>query len=144
MQGQGSTQNTTQATIITVLNYDMFDMSSENSTASKANSSANQTEDQEPAVMYLKKISNRGNLTIQFSKEVFKILNVTDWKLHAEIIINQSEEYSYNTSFTIFNMTSALNLTIFLNFSAPLNVSASSTPDKLSVRFNLTMFTHSN
>ena len=50
--------------MITVLNYDMFDMSSENSTASKANSSANQTEDQEPAVMYLKKISNRGNLTI--------------------------------------------------------------------------------
>ena len=81
--------------------------------------------------MYLHKISNRGNLTIKFSKEVFKILNVTDWKLNTAIIIKQSEDYSYSTNFKIFNMTDPFSLTIFLNFSAPLNVSASSVPDKL-------------
>ena len=94
--------------------------------------------------MYLQKITNRGNLTIKFSKEVFKILNVTDWKLNTEIIIKKSEYYSYDTNFTIFNMTNPFSLTIFLNFSAPLNVSASSIPDKLYVKFNQTMFTLSN
>jgi hypothetical protein len=95
--------------------------------------------------MFLKKISNRGNLTIKFSKEVFKILNVTNWKNHTEIIVKKGDDYyNYNTSFTIFNMTDPLTLTIFLNFSAPLNVSASSAPDKLFVRFNLTMFTRYN
>ncbi len=94
--------------------------------------------------MYLQKITNRGNLTIKFSKEVIKILNVTDLKLNTEIIIKKSEDYSYDTNFTIFNMTNPFSLTIFLNFSAPLNVSASSIPDKLYVKFNQTMFTLSN
>jgi hypothetical protein len=97
-----------------------------------------------PAIMYLQKITNRGNLTIKFSKEVIKILNVTDLKLNTEIIIKKSEDYSYDTNFTIFNMTNPFSLTIFLNFSAPLNVSASSIPDKLYVKFNQTMFTLSN
>ena len=87
-------------------------MSSENSIASTVNSTANKTYDKEPAIMYLKKISNRGNLTIKFSKDVFPILNVTDWMLHTEIIVNYGAHYSHNTSFTIFNMTDSLSLTI--------------------------------
>jgi len=71
-------------------------------------------------------------------------LNVTDWKLNTEIIIKKSEDYSYDTNFTIFNMTNPFSLTIFLNFSAPLNVSASSIPDRLYVKFNQTLFTLSN
>ena len=71
-------------------------------------------------------------------------MNVTDWKLNTEIIIKKSEDYSYDTNFTIFNMTNPFSLTIFLNFSAPLNVSASSIPDRLYVKFNQTLFTLSN
>ena len=116
----------------------------ETSIASESNFTANKTGDQEPAIMYLQKITNRGNLTIKFSKEVFKIVNVTDWKLNTEIIVKKSEDYSYDTNFTIFNMTDPFSLTIFLNFSAPLNVSASSIPDELYVKFNQTMLTKSN
>jgi hypothetical protein len=64
--------------------------------------------------------------------------------IHAKVIVKQSDNYSYTTSFTILNMTSPWSLTINLNFSAPLNVSAGSTPDTLYVWFNQTMFTRSN
>ena len=62
-------------------------MSSENFIASTSTITANKTEDLEPAVMSFKKITNRGLLTIKFSKEVFRILNVTDWMSHTEIFV---------------------------------------------------------
>jgi hypothetical protein len=57
-------------------------------------------------------MNNRGLLFIKFSKEVEPILNLTDFMIHAEIIINYGSHYSYNTSFAILNMTDSKSLNI--------------------------------
>jgi hypothetical protein len=57
-------------------------------------------------------MNNRGLLVIEFSKEVKPILNLTDFMIHAEIIINYGSHYSYNTSFAILNMTDSKSLNI--------------------------------
>ena len=67
---------------------------------------------EEPAIMTLKKISNRGLIKIIFSKEVVQIKNLTDFKINTQIIVKQSDQYEYLTSFTIQNMTDTLNLFI--------------------------------
>jgi hypothetical protein len=59
-------------------------------------------------------------------------------------IMKHSDRYSYNTSFTILNMTDNLTLNIQLNFTAPLNVSASGNPDQITVLFNQTILTRAN
>ncbi len=108
-------------------------------------SSANQIpEDLEPAIMTLKKITNHSLLTVEFSKEVIPIQNLTDFTIHVKIIVKHSDRFSYNTSFTILNMTDSLTLNIQLNFTAPLNVSASNSPDQLTVLFKQTLFTRKN
>jgi hypothetical protein len=112
---------------------------------SKPASSANKIlEDLEPAIMTLKKITNHGLLMIEFSKEVVPVLNLTDIMTHVEIIVKNSDRYSYNISFTILNMTNNLTLNIQLNFTAPLNVSASGKSDQITVMFYQTLLTRAN
>ena len=57
-------------------------------------------------------MTNRGLLVIEFSKEVEPILNLTDFMIHAEIIIKYGSHYSYNNSFAIHNMTDSKSLNI--------------------------------
>ena len=85
-------------------------------------------------------------VTLQFSKEVIVLKNHTvlfdknyfghPGELHSNLelilrkdIENQNE---YDTTMTIVNMTS-WNITVQLNFTAPMNVSAASVRDLLSV-----------
>ncbi len=109
-------------------------------------SSANKIpeEDLESAIMTLKKLTNRGLLMIEFSKETIPILNLTDFTTHVQIIVKHGDQYSFKTSFTILNMAKNLTLSIKLNFTAPLNVSASTSPDQLTVLFNQPLITRAN
>ncbi len=73
--------------------------------SSKTLSTQQASEDNQPAIRSLKKMSNRGLLIIEFSKEVEPIFNLTDFMIHAEIIVKYGSHYSYNNSFAIHNMT---------------------------------------
>lgn len=52
--------------------------------------------------------------------------------LEINVVRNFYNKFDYNSSFSIVNMTN-LTLTVQLNFSAPLNVSAFSTKDLVTV-----------
>ena len=80
--------------------------------SSQTSSTQSGSEDNQPAIMSLKRMTNRGLLVVEFSKEVVPILNLTDFMIHSEIIVKYGSHYSYNTSFAILNMTDFKSLNI--------------------------------
>ncbi len=110
-------------------------------------SSANQIEDNLPALLSIKKISQSGLVTFGFSKEVIVLKNATmlfdknyfgqPRKYHENLellVLKDIENHNqYSNTMAIVNMTS-YNLTVQINFTAPLNVSAASIRDLLSVK----------
>jgi hypothetical protein len=99
-----------------------------------------------PALLSIKKISQSGLVTLGFSKEVIVLKNTTELfdknyfgqprKLHynIELLVLKDIENNnqYSTTMAIVNMTS-YNLTVQMNFTAPLSVSAARIRDLLSV-----------
>lgn len=55
--------------------------------------------------MTLKKLSNRGLLLIEFSKDVIPLTNLSDFKRLTQVRVKKSDRYSYSTQFTVVNMT---------------------------------------
>ena len=96
--------------------------------------------------MSINKISQTGLVTLGFSKEVIVLKNTTvlfdknyfgyPQELHENLemlVIKDVENTNkFNTTMEIVNMTS-WNLTVQMNFSAPLNVSSSSIRDMLQI-----------
>ena len=80
--------------------------------SSQTSSTQSGSKDNQPAIMSLKRMTNRGLLVVEFSKEVQPILNLTDFMIHSEIIVKYGSHYSYNTSFAILNMTDFKSLNI--------------------------------
>jgi hypothetical protein len=70
------------------------------------------SEENQPAISSFKRMTNRGLLVVEFSKDVDPILNLTDFMIHSEIIVKYGSHYSYNTSFTILNMTDSKSMNI--------------------------------
>jgi len=99
-----------------------------------------------PALLSIEKISQSGLVTLGFSKEVIVLKNNTvlfdkncfgqPEKLHDNLellVLKDIENYNqFSTTMTIVNMTS-YNLTVQMNFTGPLNVSAANIRDLLSV-----------
>ena len=78
----------------------------------QTSSTQSASEDNQPAIRSLKRMTNRGFLVVEFSKEVDPILNLTDFMVHSRIIVKYGSQYSYNTSFAILNMTDFKSLNI--------------------------------
>jgi hypothetical protein len=55
--------------------------------------------------MTLKKLSNRGLLLIEFSKDVIPVTNLSYLKRLTQVNVKKSDRYSYSTQFTVVNMT---------------------------------------
>ncbi len=80
--------------------------------SSQTSSTQSASEDNQPAIRSLKRMTNRGLLVAEFSKEVDPILNLTDFMIHSKIIVKYGSHYSYNTSFAILNMTDSKSMNI--------------------------------